>query len=112
MTPERRIELHKILRKLYAQTETTYWQFFRAGFASECHAFMEFCGLMGEFANMCKGAVEQGLDFAYMNVHGGVALPIKGHQVRYLYEKLECIYGPECLGALAELHLERQRDRS
>jgi len=57
------------------------------------HAFIEFCGLMGEYIKMCEAALAAGEDFTTTNIHVGGALPIRGYNALYLAEKFECIFG-------------------
>ena len=57
------------------------------------HAFIEFTGLMNEYITMCEQTVGAGEDFTECNTHVGKPLVHKDHNLRYLAEKLECIYG-------------------
>ena len=59
------------------------------------HAFIEFCGLMNKYIDMCRSALRNGQDFRNLNIHGSEGLPMAGHDVEYLGEKLACIYGHE-----------------
>lgn len=56
------------------------------------HPFIEFTGLMNEYIGACELAHQQGIDFTDCNVHTGHELPIPGHMVDYINEKLECIF--------------------
>lgn len=67
-----------------------------------CHNFIEFTGLMNEYIKMCEKANDAGIDFNECNVHTGGALPMAPHNLVYLREKLECIYGPS-VAKFAEL---------
>lgn len=71
-----------------------YWVCFAAGVGGCAHAFMEFNGLMRAYCQLLEKAVRAGLDPQELNVHGGKPLPIEGHEVKYLAEKLNCIFGP------------------
>lgn len=57
------------------------------------HPFIEFTGLMNEYIKACQQAHDDGIDFSECNAHSGVELPLKDYHLRYLQEKLECIYG-------------------
>jgi hypothetical protein len=57
------------------------------------HAFIEFCGLMNEYIDICETALAAGQDFTMASIHSGSALPIQSFQASYLLEKLQCIYG-------------------
>lgn len=59
---------------------------------TRCHPFIEFTGLMNEYIKCCELAAEQGIDFADCNTHSGQQLPMPGHAVDYVNEKLECIF--------------------
>lgn len=58
------------------------------------HAFIEFCGLMQKFIDICEQTSKKGLDFNESNTHTGEALAVAAHDVRYLAEKFDCIFGP------------------
>lgn len=68
--------------------------FYRAATAIQCHPFIEFCGLMNEYIQMCQRAHQQGIDFTNLHQHSGYALPMQSFNAVYLGEKLGCIYGP------------------
>ena len=57
------------------------------------HAFIEFCGLMNEYIQMCENTAKGGGDFTECNIHTGKTLEVKDHNITYLTEKLDCIYG-------------------
>lgn len=91
LTPAERSEL---LTRMEAVAHDTYWLFFRRGMGSECHAFLEFNGLISKFVGLCRKAHEQGIDFTQANTHTGKPLPLGPEDARYMAEKLECIFGP------------------
>lgn len=78
------------LQAMDALVEAFYWRAQKIG----VHAFIEFCGLMSEYINVCRDAEKSGSGWEYSNTHGGPPLPFKGNHLRYLAEKLDCIYGP------------------
>ena len=83
-------ELTKMVAGMEAISAWFYPQAVKIGH----HAFIEFCGLMNEYINMCQASLDQGADFTKSNVHVGGSLPIAPHHARYLAEKFECIFGP------------------
>ena len=56
------------------------------------HPFIEFTGLMNEYIKLCGEAHNNGLDFTECNTHSGKHLPMHDYEVRYINEKLECIF--------------------
>ena len=56
------------------------------------HPFIEFCGLMNEYIKACEEAHAQGVDFSQCNAHTGQHLPMQPWMIRYVNEKLECIF--------------------
>lgn len=71
-----------------------YYLCFAAGVGSTAHAFIEFNGLMTAYIQILENAVRHGIDPHSVNEHSGVALPVEGHEIRYLAEKLRCLFGP------------------
>ena len=69
-----------------------------------CHAFIEFTGLMNEYIAICEAAEAAGIDWTMANTHTDAVLPMAPYHVRYLAEKLDCIYGP----ALRDPQLRRE----
>lgn len=69
-------------------------QFYRGAVQTNCHPFVEFCGLMQEYIKVCQAATDKGIDFTQANRHSGAALPIETYHAAYVGEKLGCIYGP------------------
>lgn len=95
---ERDLEMHdpaitfRILRKL---REDFYWQCFRAGVGSRAHAFIEFAGVMAKYLDLLERAHrEHGIDPMVASTHTGEVLPVESHDMRYLGEKLRCIFAP------------------
>ncbi len=83
-------------------------QFYLAATNSRNHAFVEFCGLMNEYIKVCEDAHRRGEDFTDFNAHLGQHLPVAPHQLQYINEKMECIYGlqlapPEAPAAAQDL---------
>jgi len=85
-TPEERRE------KLAAMSRASA-AFYASAFQIGVHGFIEFCGLMNEFIDLCRDAEAQGIDWMHANVHSDAHLPFAPHHIAYLSEKLACIYG-------------------
>src|SRR3546814_2182567 len=56
------------------------------------HAFLEWCGVMGEHLNITSDLLKQGLPAFEMNRHTGETPPIAGYRLSYMTEKMECIF--------------------
>jgi hypothetical protein len=79
------------IRKMKICAERFYWMCTQTG----VHAFIEFNGLIAKYIDLCERAHAAGLDYNVCNTHTGVAMPlVKAHDVYYMAEKLECIFGP------------------
>ncbi len=89
-TPEERAEM---IRKMQRIVDV----FYPLASAAGCHAFIEFTGLMTEFVKVCADAHARGQQFPFANTHSGEAMPFKPYHLKYLGEKLNCIYGPALL---------------
>jgi hypothetical protein len=58
------------------------------------HAFIEFTGLMSKYADMFHATVVKDVDPNICNTHIGIPLfGVQLHDVKYLAEKLDCIFG-------------------
>jgi hypothetical protein len=66
--------------------------FYAGASRTRCHAFIEFCGLMSKYLDICELACQAGIDFTTANVHGDKTIPIEAHDLQYLAEKFECIF--------------------
>jgi len=91
-TPEERAEM---LARMQKCANTFYSHVTAAG----CHAMIEFTGLMNEFIKVCAEAHAAGEQFPFANTHSGVTLPFQPYHLKYLAEKLNCIYGPALLAS-------------
>lgn len=58
------------------------------------HAFIEHSGLMSKYIDIASATMQAGVDFMVSNTHSEGALVIEAHDMGYLTEKLDCIYGP------------------
>ena len=68
--------------------------FYKASCNTECHAFVEFTGLMNEYIKLCQEFQESNpdLDFRQYTGHSGQELQLQPHHKQYIREKLNCIY--------------------
>jgi hypothetical protein len=85
------------LEKMISDMENASGIFYRLAQGTNCHTFIEFTGLMNEYIKLCRQTLEAGVDFLDTNKHtgdGSVALVAHSYNIHYLFEKLECIYGP------------------
>lgn len=61
----------------------------------QCHAFIEFTGLMNEFLKACAREDDAGRGgWIFANGHGE-NVPLLEHEVEYIREKLHCIFGDQ-----------------
>lgn len=68
--------------------------FYSLARATGCHTFIEFCGLMNKYIDICRRAAQDGRDFTQASIHSsGEPLQVEGHDVDYLAEKFACIFG-------------------
>lgn len=84
-------------QEFIAKMDLATQAFYRTATSIGVHAFIEFAGLMGEFAKVCAEAERRGIDFTFANTHTGQPLPFAHWNAAYLAEKLNCIYGPSLL---------------
>jgi hypothetical protein len=68
--------------------------FYYAAARTDVHAFIEFTGLMNKFIDVCRNSSAAGVDFNESNTHTGDALVVEDHDLVYLAEKFDCIFGP------------------
>lgn len=70
------------------------------------HPFLEFAGVMRAYVKSCERAHAAGVDFSECNAHAGQQLPMESFEIRYLDEKLNCIFGGR-ITAVTDDGLER-----
>jgi hypothetical protein len=85
MTPDERVIA---IEAMTAASKAFYTAAVRIG----NHPFVEFTGLINEYIQACREAAAAGVDFSECNTHSGQPLPMHPHNVRYVNEKLECIF--------------------
>lgn len=74
--------------------KTVSGHFYTSAVIIQCHAFIEFTGLMNEYINICQNAHQSGQRFMFANKHSEEPLSIRPHQIKYLADKFDCIFGP------------------
>lgn len=72
-------------------------KFYIASGNTQCHAFVEFTGLMNEYIKVCSEFQKANPDddFRSLNAHSGKSLKLKPYHIHYIKEKLNCIYQEE-----------------
>lgn len=68
--------------------------FYYAAARTGVHGFIEFNGFMSKFIDVCRVSSEAGVDFNESNTHTGNPLVVEDHDIVYLAEKFDCIFGP------------------
>jgi len=81
-------ELMEICNKMTQVSDNFYYGAIHTG----CHPFIEFCGLMNKYIDICRESAKQGIDFTMANAHTGESLKLADHHKAYLFEKLSCIF--------------------
>ncbi|WP_293335128.1 hypothetical protein [Microcoleus sp. CAWBG58] len=67
--------------------------YYREAIATNCHTFIEFTGLIGEYIKICERNFKRGVDFTQANIHiDGPRLRIEEWEFDYINEKLRCIF--------------------
>lgn len=114
MTPERRAEL---AMKIVAMKHVSS-AFYLGARAAGVHPFIEFTGLMNEWLQLCRAALDAGIDFTEISVHSSPkdGLPIQSFHAQYLGEKFGCIFvqwlrEPEMLGKFLQAAELSVRDK-
>lgn len=81
--------------------------FYLAACNAGCHAFIEFTGLMNEFIKLCEGSP----GFEHLNAHGSEHLAFESYHIKYVVEKLECIYGDALFDAMVTVAKQKQAQK-
>lgn len=87
-------ELKELVQDMRSITDRLYWTMFWGSIGGRAHAFIEFCGVMNKYVDICERASSQGIQFPFYNEHSKKPLPVEDHDVNYLAEKFACIFGP------------------
>ena len=83
-------ELQALTLKMRATANTVYVLLQ----SCQVHAFIEFNGLMQKYVDLCQRAADEGVDFSMYNTHNEKSFTVHGHDIEYLAEKFDCIFGP------------------
>jgi hypothetical protein len=67
-------------------------QFYMLAAATNCHAYIEFTGLLREYCKVCRENLARGIDFRELNGHQSQRMEIQPHEINYFKEKLNCIF--------------------
>lgn len=81
------------LQKKIAHLRKVNSVFYSGAVQGEIHAFIEFCGLQAKFIDIAQKMIDSGMDPRSSNIHTRNALPVEEHDIDYLAEKFECIFG-------------------
>jgi len=82
MTPEESLD----------RMEVAAEQFYMLATATNCHAYIEFAGLLREYCKVCRENLARGIDFRELNGHPSQRMKIQPHEINYFNEKLKCIF--------------------
>jgi len=66
--------------------------FYQAATSTECHAFIEFTGLLREYCKVCEENLARGIDFRELNGHTSQRMELQPYEIDYFNEKLNCIF--------------------
>ncbi len=67
-------------------------QFYTAAANTDCHAFIEFTGLLREYCKICENNLKRGVDFREFNGHRSQQMKLQPYEINYFNEKLNCIF--------------------
>lgn len=91
-TPEKMAEDIRFVQELKDEVNAFYMRLFHLNVGGRFHAFLEWCGVMGEHLNITNDMLKEGLPAFEMNRHSGHTPPIPGFRLTYMAEKMECIF--------------------
>lgn len=81
-------ELMTMIKGMHDASSTLYYSAVKIG----NHPFIEFCGLMNEYIQICEQTLASGKDFTDASIHGEDALVVYPYNLEYLAEKFTCIF--------------------
>jgi hypothetical protein len=67
-------------------------QFYKAAVNTDCHAYIEFTGLLREYCKVCEEHLARGIDFRELNGHTSQRMELQPYEIDYFNEKLNCIF--------------------
>jgi hypothetical protein len=96
LTPEQMTLTPEQMTLTPEQSLTRMWaaadQFYGAAVNTNCHAFIEFTGLLREYCKICEANLKRGIDFRELNAHRSERMEVQEYEVDYFNEKLNCIF--------------------
>jgi len=66
--------------------------FYIAATRTNCHAFIEFTGLLREYCKVCQENLARGIDFRKLNGHTSQRMELQPYEIDYFNEKLNCMF--------------------
>jgi hypothetical protein len=66
--------------------------FYIAATRTDCHAFIEFTGVLREYCKVCQENLARGIDFRELNGHTSQRMELQPYEIDYFNEKLNCIF--------------------
>ena len=66
-------------------------EFYEGAAKTDCHAFLEFTGLLREYCKVCEQNLARGIDFRELNGHRAQRMELQSYNIDYFNEKLNCI---------------------
>jgi len=82
LTPEESLE----------RMEAAADQFYMLATATDCHAYIEFTGLLREYCKVCRENLARGIDFRELNGPRSQRMVLQSHQIDCFNEKLNFIF--------------------
>lgn len=82
LTPE------QSLKKMWEAAD----HFYILACATNCHAYIEFTGLLREYCKICEANLKRGIDFRELNAHRSERMEVQEYELDYFNEKLNCIF--------------------
>jgi len=67
-------------------------QFYLLAATTDCHAFLEFTGLLREYCKICRENLARGIDFRELNGHRSQRMELQPYNIDYFQEKFNCIF--------------------
>jgi hypothetical protein len=67
-------------------------QFYLLAAATDCHAFLEFAGILGEYCKICRESLARGIDFRELNGHTSQRMELQPYNIDYFQEKFNFIF--------------------
>ena len=96
LTPEQSLAQVKSMTLTPGQSLEKMWEaadhFYILACATNCHAYIEFTGLLREYCKVCENNLERGIDFRELNGHGSQRMQLRQYEIDYFNEKLNCIF--------------------